>query len=98
MSYSVTGEAKEAQHFARVQLRLGVGQSAVSFFIADSLSCAKGMSPHSETNNAAFRKIIGQPEIKRDGSHLMEGWNKRVKRWAEAKNDDLEMLHWGSLQ
>jgi pimeloyl-ACP methyl ester carboxylesterase len=57
-----------------------------------------GMSLHSETENAAFRKIIGQPVIKRDGSHLIEGWNKRVKRWAEANNDDLEMLHWGMIE
>ena len=57
-----------------------------------------GMSPHRGPQNVALRKIIGKPEIKRDGSHLVEGWNKRVKRWAEAKNEDLDMLHWGMVE
>ena len=57
-----------------------------------------GISPHTETENAALRKIIGEPDIKRDGSHLVEGWKKRVARWAEAKNEDLDMLHWGMVE
>jgi pimeloyl-ACP methyl ester carboxylesterase len=44
-------------------------------------------------------KNVGERQIQRDGSHLMDGWNDRIERWGKAKNtDDLDMVQWGLVE
>ena len=44
-------------------------------------------------------KNVGDRQIQRDGSHLMDGWNDRIERWGKARNtDDLDMVQWGLVE
>lgn len=43
--------------------------------------------------NADKREVL-----RRDGSHLMAGWDELRRHWGKAKNTDLEMLHWGMVE
>jgi pimeloyl-ACP methyl ester carboxylesterase len=44
----------------------------------------------------AFRRIIGDPKLDRDGNYLLEQWQKRVRRWGPKAT--LEGLHWGAVE
>lgn len=45
---------------------------------------------------AVFRKIIGTPEVDREGKFLMEEWEKRLQRWGA--DTDPEDLLWGAVE
>ena len=60
-----------------------------------------GLALLTEEQIKAMREVgsLLIPEtIHRDGSHLKTGWQTRVERWGDAKNDDLDMLHWGMVE
>ena len=58
-----------------------------------------GIALLTEDEIAAFQRVIGdRSEMQRDGSHLLDRWQKNAKRFANAGNTDLDMLHWAMVQ